>query len=46
MLFKYDCLNSILIYRFSYLASGTSNNLGEGSLIKKLMMWALNGSKT
>ena len=45
MLFKYHCLNSILIGLVNWLLV-QAMIWGEGSLIKKLMMWALNGSKT
>ena len=45
MLFKYHCLNSILIGLVIWLLVQTKI-WGEGSLIKNLMMWALNGSKT
>ena len=45
MLFKYLCLNSILIGLLIWLLVQTKI-CGEGSLINKLMMWALNGSKT
>ena len=45
MLFKYLCLNSILIGLVIWLLV-QAMIWGKGSVIKKLMMWVLNGSKT